>query len=319
MGGDLGEVVVEYDVHGSLATTHRSQGSDMGLFAGLMGWDATDERLPDSGRTLRETSVHVSIKTGDFHDRHPSTYHLTLLSPRERHVMTAISKGGGMIEVIGLDGFPLSVAGDYWETLIWLKAGGAQTRFTQAIQADYVLVHEGPNGLLIQIKAQRFVEDPEILGCLRPQEVQHVKRLSPVLPVLSRRDIRVPFSTCAEILRCNDGRNRPLWELAVQYESERAGLSAVDVTRRMVEIVRIVRSSVERRIQGTAYHDRILGHQCGVFKQRMAMGRLLDAGLMNRIVLYVTALGGLSVTGTSRQIEDRLRRQQSGRDDTEAR
>jgi len=292
MGDDVGEVVVEYDTHGSLATTHHSQGSDMGLFAGLMGWDATDERLPDSGHILRETGVHVSIKTSDFHDPHPSTYHLTLLSPRERHVMTAISKGGGMIEVIGLDGFSLSIAGDYWETLICLKAGGSQAlpRFAQAIQADYILIHEGSDGLLAQIKAQRFVEDPEILGRLRQQEVQYVKRLSPVLPILSRKDLRVPFSTCAEMLRCNDVRNRRLWELAVQYESERAGLSAVDVIRRMVEIVRIVRSSVERGIQGTAYQDRILGHQCGVFKQRMETGHLLDAGLMNRIVLYVTAL-----------------------------
>ena len=32
--------------HGSLPTTHQGQGSDMGLFGGLLGWDAADERLP---------------------------------------------------------------------------------------------------------------------------------------------------------------------------------------------------------------------------------------------------------------------------------
>ncbi|GAG39036.1 unnamed protein product, partial [marine sediment metagenome] len=45
MDGDIEEVLVEFDEHGALATTHQSQGSDMGLFGGLMGWDTTDERL----------------------------------------------------------------------------------------------------------------------------------------------------------------------------------------------------------------------------------------------------------------------------------
>ncbi len=52
IGGTLDEVLVEFDRKGSLPTTHDSQGSDMGLFGGLMGWNADDERLPDSPRAL---------------------------------------------------------------------------------------------------------------------------------------------------------------------------------------------------------------------------------------------------------------------------
>ena len=48
MDGDFEEVLVEFDRNGSLPTTHESQGSDMGLFGGLMGWEADDERLPGS-------------------------------------------------------------------------------------------------------------------------------------------------------------------------------------------------------------------------------------------------------------------------------
>ena len=50
MEADFDEVLVQFDRSGSLLTTHETQGSDMGLFAGLLGWDATDERLPLSGR-----------------------------------------------------------------------------------------------------------------------------------------------------------------------------------------------------------------------------------------------------------------------------
>ena len=37
MGGSISHVLIEFDPNGSLATTHKSQGSDMGLFGGFLG------------------------------------------------------------------------------------------------------------------------------------------------------------------------------------------------------------------------------------------------------------------------------------------
>ncbi len=58
----------------------------------------------------------------------------------------------------------------------------------------------------------------------------------------------------------------------------------------MVDIVRILRRSIAQGIAGTEYGDRVLGHQSGKFNHLMKAGRLLDGGVLNRIVLYVTAL-----------------------------
>ena len=48
--------------------------------------------------------------------------------------------------------------------------------------------------------------------------------------------------------------------------------------------------AIERRSRRTSYDDRVLGHQSGDFQKRMQEGRLLEAGALNRIILYVTAL-----------------------------
>ncbi len=40
MQGEPGQVVVSYDSGDALATTHESQGSDMGMKGGLLGFDA---------------------------------------------------------------------------------------------------------------------------------------------------------------------------------------------------------------------------------------------------------------------------------------
>jgi len=44
MGGAIEKVLIEFDPKGSLATTHQSQGSDIGIFGGFLGWETTDER-----------------------------------------------------------------------------------------------------------------------------------------------------------------------------------------------------------------------------------------------------------------------------------
>ena len=112
----------------------------------------------------------------------------------------------------------------------------------------------------------------------------------PVLPVMSRKDTRVPFGSCAEMLEYDAGRGTPLWQLAVRYEMARGGISEAEVVAKMVEIGRIVRLSIAAGIAGTHYDDRVLGHQSGRFDELLRAGKLLDGGALNRIVLYVTSL-----------------------------
>ena len=126
MEADFSEVLIEFDRAGSLPTTHETQGSDMGLFGGLLGWDAADDRLPDSPRTLRDSGVCVRFVIVDTGDPNPNTYRLALSNARERRSLIAVSTGGGMVEVITVDGFQVSIHGDSFETLLWLDSGGAE-------------------------------------------------------------------------------------------------------------------------------------------------------------------------------------------------
>ena len=289
MDSDFTDVLVEFDRNGSLPTTHDTQGSDMGLFGGLMGWDADDERLPGSMKTLADTGVRISIETVDAGDPHPNTYRLTLRSDAEVHTLRAISTGGGMMEVIDIDGFTVSMFGDCHETLIWAEGKEEEViaEIMATFEADEIVIHKSGGRRMIEVKAPVFVGD-EIISKL--PGVTRVKRLSPVLPVMSRKDTKVPYGTCADMLEYDAGKGTPLWKLAVNYEMQRGGLTEEEVIAKMVNIVRIVRRSIAEGIAGTEYDDRVLGHQCGRFDELMRAGKLLDGGALNRIILYVTAL-----------------------------
>jgi len=97
MDGKIQDVLIEFDPDGSLATTHESHGSDMGLFGGLLGWDVTDERLAGSLRGIQEAGINVKIEITTIDADHPNTYKMTVTNTRETHTLTAISTGGGII------------------------------------------------------------------------------------------------------------------------------------------------------------------------------------------------------------------------------
>lgn len=291
MGQEFDEVLVEFDRNGSLPTTHESQGSDMGLFGGLLGFAADDERLPDSPRLLEEAGIRVRIETVDADDEHPNTYRLTLRGNGREHFLRAISTGGGMIEVLNIDQETVSLFGDYHVTLIWSQSPAKITvALAEQLPADFDVKASKIAGGPWVIRGPAFVSD-ELVGSLRKLgDISEVARISPVLPVSSFRGMRVPFGTCAELLAYDAGRNTSLAKLATEYEMLRGGLTAEQVHGQMLDIVRILRRSIAQGIAGTHYDDRILGQQSGEFQRQLNAGKLLGGDDLNRIVLYVTAL-----------------------------
>ena len=58
----------------------------------------------------------------------------------------------------------------------------------------------------------------------------------------------------------------------------------------MVEIVRIIQKSIREGLKGTSYEDRILGFQSGKYLDGVESGLLMDLGVLDTIIPYVTAL-----------------------------
>jgi L-serine dehydratase len=87
MDGDIQEVYVEFDPNGSLATTHKGQGSDMGLFGGFLGWEAYEERLPEYLIAIEEAGIQVKIEI-------PSHRHLGAINFKNFNHPSARRNGG---------------------------------------------------------------------------------------------------------------------------------------------------------------------------------------------------------------------------------
>ncbi|MCE7993388.1 MAG: serine dehydratase [Roseivirga sp.] len=290
MGGAITDVLIEYDPTGSLATTHKSQGSDMGLFGGFLGWEADDPRLENYQAEISAAGIYPVIEIKDIGADHPNTYQINLKNGEEAHQLIALSIGGGMIEVISIDGAGVNMTGGYFENLIFTSNPESVTALLNTYKDyDHLQVCEGDKSF-VNLKSQGPLPGTMLDELSSIEGVNVIRTLRPVLPVKSRKNLSVPFSTCEEMLVYNEGKNLDLWELAVDYESARGNISKEQVYEQMRGIVQIMSDSIKSGLKGTEYKDRILGYQSGNFKTQMDEGKLVAGDSLNRIILFVTAM-----------------------------
>ena len=295
MDNDIKSVLVEFDRRGSLPTTHETQGSDMGLCGGLLGLEPSDERLLHYREEIRRAGIQISYKTGSYGDSHPNTYRLRLKNSQENHSLVAVSTGGGMIKVVEIDGHGLAMQGDLYETLVYFNRNAEALVRTIKGMLDQkyeiqVLKDPQKEKRFLRLTTHFPLDREQTLGLELVDETLAVKCLPPVLPILTPEKIAVPFDTCKQMLAYNRRRQMSLAELAIEYESARGGVGRQEIINKMAEIVRTIRNSVRIGLAGTTYADRILGCQSAFFRKKHDRGQLLDIGLLNRIILYVTAL-----------------------------
>ncbi len=290
MDGDIKEVLIEFDPNGSLATTHKGQGSDMGLFGGFLGWEAYDERLPDYLNAVEEAGIKIEIEIHPIGATHPNTYKITLKNANEEHSLIALSTGGGMIDIIEIDGAQVSMAGDFCETLVYVKSPGSLIKFLeQSIPYDEINLHQGSSAF-IEIKSNQFLSIDIYNELLAMDEILFIRKLNPVLPIMSRKDLTVPFITSEEMLSYNESKNLELWELAIEYERIRGNISKEQVFEKMREIMEIMRNSIDLGMKGTSYVDRILGSQSQGFQKQFKEKKLVEGDVLNRVIMYTSAM-----------------------------
>lgn len=288
--GNIRDVIIDYDPNGSLVTTHESQGTDMGLYSGLLGWQAHDSRMKKYREGIREAGINIKVNYLSYQAQHPSTYRIKISNSQFSHTLTAVSTGGGMIEVLEIDGAAVLMNGDFHELLIYGRdLDAVKSSLLNILEYDFIECHEGDRSY---IELKNFVEFPtcDIEMIKTISGVDFVRYLHPVLPVLSRKDLEVPFLFCKEMLEYGKRENLELWELAVRFESARGGITDKEVFEKMRSIVRLMDESIQKGLKGTDFKNRILPCQSVGFKKKMDAGSLLEGGILNTIILYTTSM-----------------------------
>ena len=101
------EAVITF--YNSFARTYEGHGSDRAIVAGLLGYAPDDIRIRTAFDHAAEAGLHYTFQSvGNASTMHPNTIRLNLLDGATGHRVEVIgqSRGGGIIRIVEVDGFP---------------------------------------------------------------------------------------------------------------------------------------------------------------------------------------------------------------------
>jgi L-serine dehydratase len=258
LGEPLQRARIELDERGSFAGTFGVMAEDRAMVAGVLGYLPDDERLFRSFELAEEAGVEISFDfTHIAESAHPNAIRF-VLTGRDGLMVDLVgnSTGGGMVETVSVDGFPVRTVGDSFLLLVQdphqrLEAEDIQhlrREFPEAL--DMRQVHAEGRGVM-HVYALDVEPDltalREALGAFGGR----LTVLRPLLPVLAQPD-RKPqlFDTMTRWRELAAKRELPLWEVAVQYEMDASGWPLPWVLDRMRALAALM-----RRQTRAAYED----------------------------------------------------------------
>lgn len=302
--GTIKRVLVDFDINGSLAESHTGHGTDMGFACGLLDMALTDSRVDRYDDLIKEAGIDLQYRILNYGAKHPNHYRMFLTdSLAETVSMDAVSTGGGMIEVIQLDGFSVSMAGDFYEVCMILQHHeNAETLQTfphiaeQNIpELEKILTSKKDGTALIELKLSAPLSDEKLAWLKTLFPIQKIYTFSPVLPTRSAYRETVPFSTGETLLAYNRDKNLEFYQLALLYESLRGNTTQEAVWKSMEDICDIMIQAAEKGLAGTEYKDRILHSQAKFLqadyrKESGAPCRMVPGTAMNHVIQTITAV-----------------------------
>lgn len=113
---------VDFNLHGSFASTYMGHGTDMALVGGVCGIGPGDERLRDSFAIAREKGIEYRFIETDLGDVHPNTVEIVFYyDDGESLSVTGSSIGGGNIAIVGINEIPVYFNNEYPTLIVQYK------------------------------------------------------------------------------------------------------------------------------------------------------------------------------------------------------
>lgn len=285
----------DFDPKGSLAASYVGQCSDVGLVAGLLGIEATDNELLNSIEIAEKNGMEINFRVIPYKATHPNTYKMIIKSDLNEEVRaTALSVGGGMIEFTEINGAKISINGGFYETLLFLKdfelkENDLMSKAKESISKFCSLsIQELTDYSVINLQTHQSIIPKELNDFIGQLTVENIISVDPVLPVMSQKTPNIPFSNVQEMLKQAKEENLDLADMALKYESIRGNISQKDVYDKAVEIVDIMSKGIKIGLSGTSYTDRILGYQS--YRMFEPNDKLIGGDITARIIGYISAM-----------------------------
>lgn len=255
----LGEKVkkarISFDPDSSYGSYYKLQWSDRGFTAGLFGGRIDSEDMTDALEIAKERGMEIQFIKEPKENKH-ANYAYMELEGEQGDTMTlgTTSVGGGAIEIIAVDEFPVLIKGDFNSLFLYpnkeWKAEELEEQLTNLIPEAFRLKEtKREDAVLFYLETRAELKEEDLKKLAELPGIGKVRYADHVLPVLSSFYYeKMPFQTAAGALEYGAAEQLSAGELGIRYEMARSGYSREKVMDMMKNVVSVMRKSARRAI-----------------------------------------------------------------------
>lgn len=295
LGGEPAEAEVSFDPGGSYGKVYREQGSDLAFAAGLLGWSMTDERFPRALESARDSKLALRFAVEPIPGAdHPNAVAVRLEAHGgSRLSIVARSIGGGAIEIVRLEGWPVRLDGGAYEVVAETDRAAARSA-ADRLQADGqglgepAVVEKGDLALVTSRRRKPFASAESL------RRSPGVRRAWLGEPLSFVREGEPPFRSAAEMAAFARAERLDAGRAALAYERQVLGLPEGRVLAETERRLDVMLASVREGLRSDAPPMQLLRPTAGKVYAAVEAGRVAAGGLHARAA--ARALAALHVS-----------------------
>jgi len=289
-GGRPKDVVVTFDPDGSYAATYRPLGVDFAFAAGCLGWEMTDARYKEAVRAAAKAGLRIRFAV-ERHERagHPTAMRVRMDgAPGGALDLRAKSVGGGIVEIVRLNGRPIAIDGRSWSLVAECQRGRSEKvrRAIGRLTRGRTTAAESRAGGVVQ---SEFDAPPaEDLG-RRVSEIPGVTAVRTVGPVLYPQPGRSGIRSAAALVALAARERLSLGAAALLAESRLLGLAESALTAEMSARYAVMRAAVAAGLDDRNVAMPLTGPCASRIMEAERRGGLPVGGLLTRAAIRAMA------------------------------
>ena len=293
LGAPPADAECAFDPHGSYAQVYRQQGVDRAFAAALMGWELVDDRFSTALERAAASGLDLRFAIRPLSKpEHPNTVEIAVRGADGRTLSAcARSIGGGAVEVVEVEGWPVRLTGYTWEALVEAPRSAAAD-VTAALSADGTLASEPETltrGDRTLVNLRRLVPiGASTRAWLATLGNDITVCEAPPIAVVKRG--RQLFQSAAEMLELAAAHGWSLGRTALAYEAELLGLSEAEILEEVARRFDIMRAAVHLGLDRSAPAMQLLAPSAHAIFEADAAGRLPLGGLHTRAAARAMAV-----------------------------
>lgn len=287
-GREVKKANVIFDESGSYPETYIGQGSNYGFTGGLLGFETSNADVKNAVDIAKSLGRKIWFSKQKLCSRHPNEALINVYNEKDEIELSVLtfSTGGGMFEIVELNGFPVFIDGTQEQIFICCNSVNS-LEVHDSIEKHNVNVIEVIKDDCILYAVSSFNEHSKatLLALDEKPEVAWVKYAPAIMPVeMKEKPIEI-FSNAQGALAYANSTGKSMWEIALDYEVSIGRISKEDVWGLAEHTYDVMKISTIPPDPDTTPLYGFLPYKAQEMKKAIKSTRSIPSGLLNEAAL----------------------------------